>query len=110
MATVMIDTLRVSRRLRDAGASEPLSDALAATLAEQATTGRDDLATKADLAVTDAKIDTLEGRVDKRFLSLENRILESENRILAAQNRMLVWTAGFALAAVGLTVTLIKAL
>ena len=46
----MIDTLRVSRRLRDAGASESVADAVAEAMAEVAANGRDELATKSDLA------------------------------------------------------------
>jgi hypothetical protein len=97
-AVMMIDTLKVSRRLRDAGASEAMADALAATLAEAGDAGRAELATKVDLDQlrTEFKAD------------VETRILATENRILAAQNRMLVWIAGMLIAAVGLTVTLLR--
>lgn len=92
MMAAMIDTLQVSRRLRDAGTSE----ALAETLSETTSIAVEDLATKNDLGALESRID--------------NRILASENRILAAQNRMLVWIGGMIVAAVGLTATLTNAL
>lgn len=105
-AVMMIDTLKVSRRLREAGASEAMADALAATLAEAGEAGREERATKADLEHV-----RLELRADIAGLrsDLDNRILATENRILAAQNRLLIWIAGIILAGVGLTVTLLRA-
>lgn len=80
MATVMIDTLRITRRRRDAGASEPIAEAVANTIAEQSLVAREELATKADLAAlaatTKADLPALKFELKADNGVLENRILK----------------------------------
>jgi len=126
MATaVMMDTLQISRRRRDAGATEPVAAAMAKTFAESTAFAREDLATKTDLlaakAELKAEINALEAslktdmdshraetKADLSGLRLE--IAQLETRIQAGQNRLLVWIGGMLIATIGATVTLIKAL
>lgn len=118
----MIDTLRISRRLRDAGATEQVAEAFASTMAEQFSIGREDLATRSDLegvakqarADLDVAVAAIRGEIsssEKVIRSeIEGRVLASENRIIQAQNRLVVWIAGIAFSAAGLAVALSKAL
>jgi len=88
MATaMMIDTLQVSRRLRDAGADERVADAVAAVVAEAALGSREDLATKGDLAALRAEVTIMR-------TELEKAIIASQNRMLLAVGAMLATTVG----------------
>ena len=76
-----IDTLKVARRLREAGFSEPQADALVAAVQESAESA--DLATKRDLAeaVTETKRDLAEAVTEtKRDLAEAVSQLRSEMR------------------------------
>lgn len=76
MATAMIDTLQVSHRLRAAGASQPMADAVASTFAEQALLAWADLVTGSMLALQTER--------------LEKLIEKAQNRILVAVGGMLI--------------------
>ncbi len=130
MATaVMMDTLQISRHLRDAGATEPVAEAMAKTFAESTAVVREDLATKADFEAlrvstktdigalsaaikADLEAFRLSTKADFNALQLEFKgdIAQLETRIQAGQNRLLVWIGGMLIATIGATVTLIKAL
>ncbi len=95
MATaMMIDTLQVSRRLRDAGADERVADAVAAVFAEAALGSREDLATKGDLGLLRADFALLRSEVNVFRTEMENAILASQNRMLLAIGAMLATTVG----------------
>ena len=51
-----LDTLKLAKRFRDAGASEPLAETFAEAMREAQSAGLADLATKADLAATRADL------------------------------------------------------
>ncbi len=119
---VMMDTLQISRRMRDAGATEPVAEAMAKTFAESTAFARDDVATKADLEAlrlaTKADLESLriasktdlETGLNTLRLEVKSDIAQLETRIQAGQNRLLVWIGGMLIATIGATVTLIKAL
>jgi len=133
---VMMDTLQISRRMRDAGATEPVAEAMAKTFAESTAVVREDLATKADLealrlatktdletfrlatktdlealrVATKADIGALGIETKNEINGLKLELAQLETRIQAGQNRLLVWIGGMLVATIGATVTLIKAL
>lgn len=94
MATaVTMDTLQISRRLRDAGATEPIAETMAKTFAGSTAVVREDLATRADLealhVATKADIVGLRADMDAHRAATKADML---------------------IATIGATVTLIKAL
>jgi hypothetical protein len=60
---VSFNTLRVARRLREAGASEPMAEAIVEAIGESREFDMSQLATKVDIAALDAKIATTELRL-----------------------------------------------
>ncbi len=64
------DTLRAARRLKEAGASDPVAEAIVTTIAEAREFDLSTLATKADLAGLDAKITATELRLLKWMLGI----------------------------------------
>jgi sirohydrochlorin ferrochelatase len=64
------DTLRAARRLKEAGASDPVAEAIVTTIAEARELDLSTLATKADLAGLDAKITATELRLLKWMLGI----------------------------------------
>jgi hypothetical protein len=64
------DTLRAARRLKEAGASDPMAEAIVSTIAEARQFDLSTLATKADLAGLDAKITATELRLLKWMLGI----------------------------------------
>jgi hypothetical protein len=80
-----LTTLRAARRLKDAGASNPIAEAIVAMIAEAREFDLSQLATKADLAVLKAKIADL-------------AVLKA--KITATELRLLKWLIGVAVAAV----------
>ncbi len=99
MATaMMIDTLQVSRRLRDAGADERVADAVAAVVAEAALGSREDLATKGDLGL-------LRTELAQGLALLRD---DTEKAIIASQNRMLLAIGAMLAATVGVLFTLLR--
>lgn len=84
-----IDTLKVAKRLREAGFDEAQAEALVDVVQEGG--ARSDLATKADLAAdiaaVNARIDALAARLDARIDTLaatfDARIAEAKSEILS---------------------------
>ncbi len=80
-----IDTLKVAKRLREAGFSEPQAEAVVATVQEAAQGA--DLATKADLAEvsSELKAEIAELRAEARaeFAALRSEMRQSELRLEA---------------------------
>ena len=72
-----IDTLKVAKRLREAGFTEPQAEAVTAAV-QEATQGAE-LATKADLA--EVKADLAEGKAD--VATLRSELRQSELRLEA---------------------------
>lgn len=68
-----IDTLKVARRLREAGFDEAQADAVIAAVQEGAEGA--DLATKGDLAVLNARFDALSERIDARIAEAKSENL-----------------------------------
>jgi hypothetical protein len=56
MASLALDTLRVSKRLREAGFSEPQADAVTGIISEARETSLAELVTKSDLRETKAEL------------------------------------------------------
>ncbi|TAN52942.1 MAG: DUF1640 domain-containing protein [Methylococcaceae bacterium] len=93
MATIAFDTLRFSRRLKDAGVLPAQAEAEAEALAEVLEVNLKDLATKEDLK---REIDLLRRDMDARFIQLEQR--------------MVIKLGGLMVLAVGIVATLVKLL
>ena len=64
------DTLRAARRLKEAGASDAVAEAIAETIREGRELDLSQLATKADLAMLDAKIAATELRLLKWMIGV----------------------------------------
>jgi hypothetical protein len=79
-----IDTLKVARRLREAGFDEAQADAVIAAIQDGAEGG--DVATKLDLALVNTRIDALSSHVDARIDSLAStldaRLADAKSEIL----------------------------
>ena len=69
---IAIDTLRVAKRLREAGLTEPQAEAVTAAV-QEATQGAE-LATKADLAEVKADVATLRSELRQSEPRLEAKI------------------------------------
>ena len=92
MNAVALDTLRVAKRLRDAGFSESQAESVTDAIREGVTGG--DLATKDDIKGLEAAIAKLEARL--------------ETRIAQAQTETLKWMFAMMLAQGAFVVTLIR--
>lgn len=86
------DTLRAARRLKEAGASDQVAEAIAETIGDARTTDLAQLATKTDLAVLRADFAVL--RAD--FATLRADV---EARIAAVEARLIKWLIGVGVAA-----------
>ncbi|MGC2524197.1 MAG: hypothetical protein WA417_16415 [Stellaceae bacterium] len=86
------DTLRAARRLKEAGASDQVAEAIAETIGDARTTDLAQLATKTDLAVLRADLAVL--RAD--FATLRADV---EARIAAVEARLIKWLIGVGVAA-----------
>ncbi|HXC89996.1 MAG TPA: hypothetical protein VNV18_07500 [Stellaceae bacterium] len=80
------DTLRAARRLKEAGASDPVAEAIVTTIAEAREFDLSTLATKADLAALRGDVAGLRNEID--------------GKITATELRLLKWMLGIAVAAV----------
>lgn len=113
----MIDTLVISRRLRDAGASEPGAEAVAKTFAESIGPAREEQATKHDLeTVTNAirgEFPAAQASNKVEFADVRGAVelLRRDVRadIIASQNRILVAVGGMVAAAVEMLLAVFKA-
>ena len=92
MNAVALDTLRIAKRLRDAGFSEAQAESVTDSIREGVTGG--DLATKADL--------------DSAVARLESKIAGLDTKIAQAQAETLKWMFGMMIAQGAFVVTLIR--
>lgn len=99
-AVIAFDTLKYSKRLKDAGVLPAQAEAEAEALAEVLEVNLKDLATKADLAreaeYLRRDIREMEQRIDARFVQLEQR--------------MTIKLGGLMVVAVGVVAALVKLL
>jgi hypothetical protein len=121
-----IDTLKASRRLREANVPTEQAEAMVELLRETQETGLADLVTKSDLqaATTELRHEIAEVRSELRHEIAEVRSelrqglaavrgelsttrAELKNEISAAQNRLLMWLLPFLFAQVGALLYLI---
>lgn len=93
------DTLRAARRLKEAGASDQVAEAIAETIGDARTTDLAQLATKTDLAVLRADLAVL--RADFAVLRADFATLRAdvEARIAAVEARLIKWLIGVGVAA-----------
>jgi hypothetical protein len=104
MATIAFDTLKFSKRLKDAGVPERQAEAEAEALAEVLEVNLKDLATKEDLAREIAMV-----RKDLEWM--ENRVTERfDARLAALEQRLAIKLGGMMMAAVGIVAALVKLL
>jgi DNA-binding transcriptional MerR regulator len=110
-----IDTLKASRRLREANVPTEQAEAMVELLRETQETGLADLVTKSDLqaATTELRHEIAEVRSELRQGlaavrgELSTTRAELKNEISAAQNRLLMWLLPFFFAQVGALLYLI---
>lgn len=95
MASAYFDTLTISRRLRDTGASEKVAGVVAHSFAEAAVANSQTVASKADVERLDAKVDLVAERLAKE--------------IERAQNCTITWMGGMIVAALGIVFAILKA-
>jgi hypothetical protein len=80
MAALGIDTLKVSRRLREAGFNDAQAEAVITTLQETAEGA--DVATKADLAILRSELRETELRLESKIEGMRTVISETKADIL----------------------------
>jgi len=73
MITVAFDTLKFSKRLKEAGFTESQAEALAEAIKDAS--GEAELATKADVAEVKRDIKELELKIDARFEGLKGELI-----------------------------------
>lgn len=98
MASVM-DTHRIVKRLRDAGASEPLAETVADVLKENREAPLGDLATKADLAQLDGRLAQIDGRLAAYATKAE---------LAEAKADVIKWVVGMGFAQVAMILAVLK--
>jgi hypothetical protein len=86
------DTLRAARRLKEAGATEPVAEAIAEMLGNSRSFGLAQLATKADLAVLRSELTVLRS-------DLTGLRIDLEAKIAAVELRLIKWMIGVGVAA-----------
>jgi len=74
MASITFDTLKYSKRLKDAGVPEKQAEAYAEALAEVLEVNLKELATKEDIALVRSDINALEERLGDKLSVLEQRM------------------------------------
>ena len=100
MATITFDTLKYSKRLKDAGVPDKQAEAEAEALAEVLEVNLKDLATKEDLK-------TLEQRLGDKINVIEQRL---GDKITLLEQRMTIKLGTLMVIAVGAVATLVKLL
>ena len=79
MATLAFDSLRLARRLREAGVPEPQADAQAELMAEAFGFYADNILTRDHFeAVLDARFAQQDAKFDKRFADIDRRFSEQD--------------------------------
>ena len=100
MATVAFDTLRFTKRMKDAGVPERQAEAEAEALAEIFAVNLKDLASRDDLKA-------LEERLSTKIAATEERL---SDKITMLEQRMIIKLGGMMVAAVAIVATLVKLL
>ena len=100
MATIAFDTLKYSKRLKDAGVPDKQAEAEAEALAEVLEVNLKDLASRDDLKA-------LEERLSIKITGSEERLSDKINML---EQRMTIKLGGLMVIAVGAVATLIKLL
>ena len=100
MATIAFDTLKFSKRLKDAGVPDKQAEAEAEALAEVLEVNLKDLASRDDLKA-------LEERLSIKITGSEERL---SDKITMLEQRMTIKLGGLMVIAVGAVATLIKLL
>jgi len=100
VATITFDTLKYSKRLKDAGVPDKQAEAEAEALAEVLEVNLKDLATKEDLK-------TLEQRLGDKINVIEQRL---GDKITMLEQRMTIKLGTLMVIAVGAVATLVKLL
>ena len=100
MATIAFDTLKYSKRLKDAGVPDKQAEAEAEALAEVLEVNLKDLASRDDLKA-------LEERLSIKITGSEERL---SDKITMLEQRMTIKLGGLMVIAVGAVATLIKLL
>jgi hypothetical protein len=103
MATVL-DTRRLSRRLRDAGVPEAQAEAVVDTLLEVRDSDLRELVTKSDLKVALAE---LEARLMREMATFR---VELSREIAASRVDIIKWVAGLLIAQAALVAALVRLL
>ena len=85
------DTLRAARRLKEAGATDPVAEAIAETIREAREFDLAQLATKADIAQLATKAE---------IAGLRTEIAGSRTEIAMIETRLIKWVSGTGIAAV----------
>lgn len=101
MNAAALDTMRVAKRLRDAGFSEAQAESVTDAIREGVTGG--DVATKEDIRTLKEDIRALRAELTTAVATLETKIIQ-------AQAESLKWMFGMMLAQGALVVTLIRLL
>src|SRR5215472_6812940 len=81
VAAVAIDTLKVARRLREVGFSEPQAEAVVAAVQEATISG--DLATKADVGAVRTELAEVRAELKAEIAELRSELRQSELRLEA---------------------------
>jgi DNA-binding transcriptional MerR regulator len=99
-----IDTLRITKRFRDAGVPEAQAEVFAETFREREEAGLGQLATKAEL---EAGLAALRAELRAELAALEQRI---SAKITESQNSLIKWLVPLLLGQTALIVALVKLL
>ena len=102
-----LDTLKLAKRFRDAGASEQMAEAFAEAMRETQEGGLAQLATKADLETL--RVGT-KGDLREETLKLERRIDGLDNRIGQLENRLTIKLGGMMVVGFGVVAAFVKLL
>ena len=99
MTAVALDTLRISKRLREAGFSEPQAEAMTGVLHDAQEVALGDLATKADLLATKADL-KYEIKDLRSELKLEISDVRQDIASLKGDVAILKWAIGIIVAGI----------
>jgi hypothetical protein len=103
------DTLRAARRLKEAGASEPVAEAIAEVLRDSREFDLSQIVTKADLKSEIAALRAeLETKIESVRAELDARIESVKVEILTAKVDILKWILGLLIAQAALIVALVR--
>ncbi len=107
MSAVAFDTLKYSKRLKDAGVPEKQAEVEAEALAEVLEIRLRDLATKDDIQTLRGEIKALDEKLSGKIGSLEERL---GDKMTLLEQRMTIKLGALMVVAVGAVATLVKLL